>query len=177
MEFLRKGILANHRPYGFCPCAFTFINLDYHGFYERIYAGIWALKEVKVKMILKMPGTQIKVIVNNPEIIFLLVFYIAIGYVYIAKSAKGVCRISFPYATDEGFLPVSFKRYIPLLKACRSANIKVQRNNAALEMRNSHFELQYFQGKQVDFDFPLDLSDGTTFQENGMGEIAGNSVW
>ena len=114
-------------------------------------------------MIVEMPGTQIKVIVNNPEIIFFACFFTSIGYVYVAKSAQGICRISFPYATDEDFSQSVLKDTFPCSKHVE-ANIKVQRNNAALKCEIAILK-QYFQGKQVDFDFPLDLSGSTTFQK------------
>ncbi len=113
-------------------------------------------------MIVKMPGTQIKVLVNNPEIIFFSSFFTSIGHVYIAKSAKGICRISFPYATDEDFSSSVLKDTFPCSKHVE-ANIKVQRNSAALKCEIAILK-QYFRGKQVDFDFPLDLSGGTPFQ-------------
>lgn len=114
-------------------------------------------------MIVEMPGTQIKVIVNNPEIIFFACFFTSIGYVYVAKSAQGICRISFPHATDEDFSQSVLKDTFPCSKHVE-ANIKVQRNNAALKCEIAILK-QYFQGKQVDFDFPLDLSGGTPFQK------------
>ena len=82
---------------------------------------------------------------------------------YVAKSAQGICRISFPYATDEDFYQSVLKDTFPCSKHVE-ANIKVQRNNAALKCEIAILK-QYFQGKQVDFDFPLDLSGSTTFQK------------
>ncbi|HHT9111123.1 MAG TPA: methylated-DNA--[protein]-cysteine S-methyltransferase [Candidatus Brocadiaceae bacterium] len=96
---------------------------------------------------------QIKVQKNSLETIFFGSFCTSIGDVYVAKSTLGICRISFPHVTAESFL-------LPFQKG---ANLIVQRNDPAL-----HYEIsllkEYFDGKQVNFDFPLDLSGGTPFQ-------------
>ena len=113
-------------------------------------------------MIVKMPGTQIKVFVNNPEIILFDCFFTSIGYVYVAKSAQGICRIAFPYATDEDFSRSVLKDTFRCSKYT-GANIKTQRNSPALKYEIAILR-QYFEGKPVAFDFPIDMSTGTLFQ-------------
>ena len=81
---------------------------------------------------------------------------------YIAKSANGVCQISFPYSTESDIVHL-----IQNNKLSRSlhgsSRINIQRNDSPLRYEIALLTA-YFQGKQVDFDFPLDLSDGTPFQ-------------
>jgi len=131
--------------------------------------------------------------------------------VYIAKSACGICQISFPYPTEKDIVhliqnnatvhphlnlpPPSFSpsvrgtgggiqgdnEYSPPLvggvrgggellqnnKLSRSIHgnirINIQRNDSFLKYEMNLLKT-YFNGKQVDFDFPLDLSSGTPFQ-------------
>jgi len=131
--------------------------------------------------------------------------------VYIAKSACGICQISFPYPTEKDIVhliqnnatvhphlnlpPPSFSpsvrgtgggiqgdnEYSPPLvgggrgggellqnnKLSRSVHgrtrINIQRNDSFLKYEMNLLKT-YFNGKQVDFDFPLDLSSGTPFQ-------------
>ena len=130
---------------------------------------------------------------------------------YIAKSACGICQISFPYPTEKDIVhliqnnatvhphlnlpPPSFSpsvrgtgggiqgdnEYSPPLvggvrgggellqnnKLSRSIHgnirINIQRNDSFLKYEMNLLKT-YFNGKQVDFDFPLDLSSGTPFQ-------------
>lgn len=95
-----------------------------------------------------------RVRVNKPEVIYYSSFLISMGYVHIAKSAKGVCRISFPYATEENFLQLFLK----------DTSIKVKKNDSLLKYEIDILR-EYFHGKQVIFDFPLDLSQGTPFHK------------
>ncbi|HHT9136696.1 MAG TPA: methylated-DNA--[protein]-cysteine S-methyltransferase [Candidatus Wunengus sp. YC60] len=81
---------------------------------------------------------------------------------YIAKSAKGVCQISFPYPTEKDILHLLHKD--PFTRAKRETDgTNIQRNDSLLKYEIDLLKT-YFKGKQVDFDFPLDLSSGTSFQ-------------
>ena len=81
---------------------------------------------------------------------------------YIAKSTHGVCQISFPYSKENDIVHL-----IQNNKLSRSIHgnirINIQRNDSLLKYEMNLLKA-YFQGKQVDFDFPLDLSCGTPFQ-------------
>ena len=89
-------------------------------------------------------------------------FLTPLGYVFIAKSTHGVCQISFPYPTEKDIV-----RLIQNNKLSRSVHgrtrINIQRNDSLLKYEIDLLKA-YFQGKQVDFDFPLDLGGGTPFQ-------------
>jgi len=89
-------------------------------------------------------------------------FLTPLGYVFIAKSTHGVCQISFPYPTEKDIV-----RLIQNNKLSRSVHgrtrINIQRNDSFLKYEMNLLKT-YFKGKQVDFDFPLDLSSGTPFQ-------------
>lgn len=78
----------------------------------------------------------------------------SIGNVYIAKNPRGTCRISFPCPSEEDFLR-------PFLK---KPFMRIERNNLALKYEIDMLG-NYFEGKQIRFDFPLDLSQGTLFQK------------
>lgn len=97
-------------------------------------------------------GTKVRV--NNPEIIYFGSFFTAIGHVYIAKNARGVCRISFPHTGEEDFPR-------PFLKGTL---VKIQKNDSLLKSEIDILK-GYFEGERVNFDFPLDLSEGTAFQQ------------
>ena len=103
-----------------------------------------------------------KVLLNNPEILYFSSFLTPLGYVYIAKSTHGVCQISFPYSKENDIV-----RLIQNNKLSRSVHgrtrINIQRNDSLLKYEMNLLKA-YFKGKQVDFDFPLDLSGGTPFQ-------------
>ena len=103
-----------------------------------------------------------KVLLNNPEILYFSSFLTPLGYVYIAKSAHGVCQISFPYSKENDIV-----RLIQNNELSRSVHgrtrINIQRNDSFLKYEMNLLKT-YFNGKQVDFDFPLDLSSGTPFQ-------------
>ena len=103
-----------------------------------------------------------KVLLNNPEILHCSSFLTPLGYVYIAKSTHGVCQISFPYSKENDIV-----RLIQNNKLSRSVHgrtrINIQRNDSLLKYEMNLLKA-YFKGKQVDFDFPLDLSGGTPFQ-------------
>ena len=103
-----------------------------------------------------------KVLKNNPETLYFSSFLTSLGYVYIAKSANGVWQISFPYSTENDIVHL-IRNTIPshLIHGMKRANI--QRNDSLLRYEINLLQA-YFKGKQVDFDFPLDLSSGTTFQ-------------
>ena len=95
----------------------------------------------------------IKVQKNSLETIFFSSFCTPIGDVYVAKSRQGICRISFPHSTAESFLQQFLK----------VANVTVQRDDPRLHHETSLLK-EYFDGKQVNFDFPMDLRGGTPFQ-------------
>jgi len=103
-----------------------------------------------------------KVLLNNQEILYFSSFLTPLGYVYIAKSTHGVCQISFPYSKENDIVHL-----IQNNKLSRSIHgnirINIQRNDSLLKYEMNLLKA-YFQGKQVDFDFPLDLSCGTPFQ-------------
>ena len=100
--------------------------------------------------------------INNPETISYSNFLTSFGWVYIAKSTKGLCQILFPDNTKETFQhPFSC---LNLTKIGRHySSVKIQRNDSLLK---SEVELlkEYFNGKQVCFNFALDLRLGTEFQ-------------
>ncbi|MBI2557003.1 MAG: methylated-DNA--[protein]-cysteine S-methyltransferase, partial [Planctomycetes bacterium] len=102
-----------------------------------------------------------KVLLNNPEILCFSSFLTPLGYAFIAKSAQGVCQISFPYPAE--------KDIVHLIQNNTSSSsgeetwINFQRNDSLLKYEIGLLKA-YFKGKQVDFDFPLDLSGGTPFQ-------------
>src|SRR3989339_326072 len=89
-------------------------------------------------------------------------FLTPLGYVFIAKSTHGVCQISFPYPTEKDIV-----RLIQNNKLSRPVHgrtrINIQRNDSLLKYEMNLLQA-YFKGKQVDFDFPLDLGGGTPFQ-------------
>lgn len=85
------------------------------------------------------------------------------GDVYVAKSTKGICRISFPHKGEEDFLR-SFFQSISSRAKKTGANLKIQRNDSLLKAETDVLK-EYFQGKQVSFNFPLDLAQGTPFQQ------------
>ena len=103
-----------------------------------------------------------KVLLNNPEILYFSSFLTPLGYVYIAKSTQGVCQISFPYSKENDIV-----RLVQNNNLSRSMNgrtrINIQRYDSHLKYEVDLLQA-YFKGKQVDFDFPLDLSSGTPFQ-------------
>ena len=121
---------------------------------------------------------------------------------YIAKSAHGVCQISFPYSKENDIVRLIQNKvtvhphlnlphqgggiqgdneYSPPLvggvggggellqnnKLSRPVHgrtrINFQRNDSLLKHEIDLLQA-YFKGKQVDFDFPLDLGGGTPFQ-------------
>ena len=91
---------------------------------------------------------------NNPEIIYFDSFSTSIGHVYIAKNSKGVCRIFLTHAAEKDFLQLFPK----------DTSIKIQRNDSRLKYEIDVLK-EYLAGKQVAFDFPLDLCCGTLFQK------------
>ena len=104
--------------------------------------------------------------VNNPEIIYYSSFFASIGKVYIAKSDKGVCKISFPCINESDFLhafPLSSRRV---------SNPKIQRNDSILKYE-IYLLKEYFKGKQVIFDFLLNMNQGTTFQRRVWEKLLG----
>ncbi|MCF6159450.1 MAG: methylated-DNA--[protein]-cysteine S-methyltransferase [wastewater metagenome] len=90
---------------------------------------------------------------TKPEILYYSSFPSFIGNVYIVKTIRGICRISFPCSTEEDFLQLFFK------EPCT----KIQRDPSALTCEINILK-DYFEGKQVTFDFDLDLSCSTLFQ-------------
>ncbi|MDN3512582.1 MAG: methylated-DNA--[protein]-cysteine S-methyltransferase [Candidatus Jettenia sp. CY-1] len=97
---------------------------------------------------------------GKPEILYFSSFQASVGHVYIAKSIRGVCRISFPCSTEEEFL-------YPFLK---NPSAKIQRNNPILTYEIAILR-EYFEGKQVTFDFVLDVSRGTVFQRKVWSKL------
>lgn len=81
---------------------------------------------------------------------------------YIAKSTQGVCQIAFPYSTEN-----DIERLVQYNNLSHSMNGRIRIN---IQRYDSHLKYEidllqaYFKGKQVDFDFPLDLCSGTPFQ-------------
>lgn len=102
----------------------------------------------------------VKVIAVKSEILYFSNFITPFGYVYIAKNIRGVCRISFPCPNEEDFL-------YPFQK---DSSIKIQRNNSILNYEIDVLK-KYFEGKQVSFDFDLDISRGTAFQKKVWGKL------
>lgn len=103
-----------------------------------------------------------KALANNQEIIYFSSFFASIGHVYVAKSEKGVCRISFPHNGENDF-PHPFS-YMKLTGTNLKGTFdKIQRNDALLKSEIDVLK-DYFIGKQVYFNFPLDLDRGTIFQ-------------
>lgn len=89
-------------------------------------------------------------------------FAVPIGLVYIAKSLKGICQISFPYRTEneiEQLFLNNTRRHSKVL----TTDTNYQRSDEHLKYEKNLLE-KYFQGKQVNFDFPLDFGSGTPFQ-------------
>ncbi|TVL99046.1 MAG: hypothetical protein CV087_19635 [Candidatus Brocadia sp. WS118] len=86
-----------------------------------------------------------------------------IGDVYVAKSAKGIRRVSFPHLTEEDFLH-PFLQGISSRSKDTGVSIEIQRNDSFL-MAETNVLKEYFYGKQVSFNFPLDLDQGTPFQK------------
>ena len=82
---------------------------------------------------------------------------------YIAKSAHGVCQISFPYFKENDIVRLIQNNNLPR-SIHGNTRINIQRNDSLLKHEIDLLQA-YFQGKQVDFDFPLDLSSSTTFQK------------
>ena len=89
-------------------------------------------------------------------------FLTPLGYVFIAKSAKGVCQISFPYPAEKDIIRL-IQRNISSRLPDKGTQTSIQRNDSLLKYEMNLLKT-YFKGKQVDFDFPLDLSSGTPFQ-------------
>ena len=124
--------------------------------------------------------------VNNPEIVYFSNFFTSVGHVYIAKSTNGVCHISFPNTTENKFQPPflkdkfvelerndllqSFLKDISPYSKHTGASVKLQRNNSLLKYEIGILKA-YFKGKQVVFDFPLDLRHGTPFQKKVWGKL------
>lgn len=110
-----------------------------------------------------------KVQVNNSEIIHYSIFLTTIGHVYIAKSAKGVCRISFPHSVEEDF-PHPFSCLEFTGTSLKGTFIKIKRDDPLLKSEIDVLK-EYFGGKQVDFNFPLDLVRGTPFQKKVWAKL------
>ena len=97
------------------------------------------------------------------EIIYFSSFSSPVGEVYVVKSAKGICRISFPHKGEEDFLRSFFQCISSRAKKAR-ASIKIQRNDSFLKAETAILK-EYFHSRQVSFNFPLDLDQGTPFQK------------
>ncbi len=104
-------------------------------------------KKAQAKVLTEVPT-------NNPEVIYFSSFFTSIGHVYIAKSAKGVCYISFPHTTKNNF-------QLPFLK---NKFIALEKNDLLLKYEIEILK-EYFKSKKVTFDFALDLRHGSVFQK------------
>lgn len=93
--------------------------------------------------------------VNEQDIIYFSGFTVSLGQVFIAKGINGICRISFPHVAEDGFLE--------RLRKGLQDRTTIIRNDSVLEYEVNILQ-QYFSGKQVVFDFMLDMSCGTVFQ-------------
>lgn len=102
----------------------------------------------------KMTVKVSEIIMTNQETWYFSSFSTSIGNVYIAKNPRGICRISFPCHSEEDFLSDFPGKPV----------IRMERNNLALKYEIGLLG-KYFKGKQVRFDFPLDVSQGTLFQK------------
>lgn len=104
-----------------------------------------------------------KALINNRGIICFSSFSTSIGHVYVAKNAKGVCRISFPHTEKEDFSdPFPCLKYLG--KSLKGSVTEVIRDDLLLKSEIDVLK-EYFRGKQVHFNFPLDLDQGTMFQK------------
>ena len=103
-----------------------------------------------------------KVLLNKPEALYFSGFLTPLGYVYIAKSTHGVCQISFPYS-NENDIECLIQNITSSCSSGEGTRMNIQRNDSLLKYEVDLLKA-YFKGKQVDFDFPLDLSRGTPFQ-------------
>ena len=90
------------------------------------------------------------------------------GYVFVAKSAKGICRISFPHSTEKDF-PDPFLKCI-FSRPKDNGGIEIQRNDSFLKSEIEVLQA-YFHGKPVSFHFPLDLDQGTPFQQKVWNKL------
>ncbi|MBI5307012.1 MAG: methylated-DNA--[protein]-cysteine S-methyltransferase [Planctomycetes bacterium] len=102
---------------------------------------------------MEIRAPQTKVQENKSGVIYFSSFSTPIGLVFAAKNARGVCRISFPHDTENEFLHAFFEK----------AATPIERNDVSLQYEIAALRA-YFSGKQVTFDFPLDISSGTPFQ-------------
>ena len=110
-----------------------------------------------------------KALINNQEIIYFSSFSTSIGHVYVAKNAKGVCRISFPHTAEEDF-PHPFPCLKHPGKSLKGTVTEVIRDDSLLKSEIDVLK-EYFRGKQVHFDFPLDIDRGTPFQKKVWAKL------
>lgn len=103
-----------------------------------------------------------RVLINKSETLCFSCFLTPLGYVYISKSAKGICQISFPYATEKDIL-LLLQNDASKRSKHETSGTNIQRNDSFLKYEVDLLKA-YFKGKEADFDFPLDLSSGTSFQ-------------
>ena len=75
------------------------------------------------------------------------------GPVFVAKTGKGVCRVSFRRSEDEFLSELERRSLLP-----EKAPEKLDRERRELG--------EYFQGKRRRFDLPVDLRWGTEFQKS-----------
>lgn len=99
---------------------------------------------------------------NNLKKIYFGIFLTPIGYTYIEKTEKGICRIAFPRISRKDF-PFQGQDAI-YTKLCE--------NDSFLKYEVSILK-KYFEGKNVVFDFALDLSSGTFFQRKVWNKLRG----
>lgn len=75
------------------------------------------------------------------------------GPVFVAKTRKGVCRVSFRRSEDELLSDLERRALLPEM--------------APKELERERRELdEYFQGKRRRFDLPIDIRWGTEFQRS-----------
>ncbi len=75
------------------------------------------------------------------------------GPVFLARTQKGVCRVSFRKSEDELLSELESRSLLPEM-----APQKLERERRELS--------EYFQGKRRRFDLPIDLRWGTKFQKS-----------
>jgi methylated-DNA-[protein]-cysteine S-methyltransferase len=74
------------------------------------------------------------------------------GPVFLARTEKGVCRVSFRKSEDELLWELESRALLPEM-----APRKLERERRELS--------EYFEGKRQRFELPIDLRWGTTFQK------------
>lgn len=97
---------------------------------------------------------------NNYKEIHFSTFSTPLGYVYIAKTKEGICRIAFPLTSGHD---------LPRQDQC-AIYTRLHENDTFLKHEIAVLK-KYFEGKKVVFDFSLDLSIGTLFQRKVWNKL------